>query len=65
MGRRLCLSLTHKQIRVIHDQAVQHASELAPDERQLWIGIAKETKRALDFHERSSNPGAAPRRPLP
>ena len=55
MGRRLSLNLTHMQVRAIYDDAAKReATAITDEERQRWTGIAREAKRALEFHERTS-----------
>ena len=56
MGRRLSLNLTHMQVRTIHEDATVHEADVTTphEERQRWAGIAREAKRALAFHERTT-----------
>lgn len=55
MARRLSLTLSRTQVRMVHDDASEHeAAEADAEVRQRWGTIVREAKRALAFDERTA-----------
>lgn len=55
MARRLSLTLSRTQVRMVHDDASEHeAAEPDAEVRQRWGTIVREAKRALAFDERTT-----------